>query len=125
MINPNPGLATHDACLRDTYTLNQQISYESCGEEMSLELQDIVYDDRPGPEDLLYCKQLKAFLRGAFNRLPRLQKKAIYLFYRKDLNQAQIAKELEISRSAVSQALTGAMSRLRSEVSEQGLVAPA
>ena len=125
MISPNPGHATHDACLRETYSLNQQVLYETCGEDMRLELEDIVYDDRPGSEDLLYCKQLRAFFRKAFNSLPRLQKKVTYLHYKKDMSQVEIAYELHVSRSAVSQALSGAMKKLRNDALEAELVAPA
>lgn len=124
MLEANVGLAAHCACLH-VDSLNQPITYNHCGEDIDLDLVDIIRDDRPGPEDLLYCAELRAFMFKAFKKLPRVQKKVVFLHFKEDLSQSEIAKKLGLSRQTVNESFSAAMKKLRNEVTENGLMAPA
>jgi RNA polymerase sigma factor (sigma-70 family) len=115
MIDPNLGHASPCA-IWNVDSLNCPVTYSSCGEEEVLELEDIVYDDRPGPEDILYCKELKALLFRVFRQLSPSQQRITYLHFKNGKNQVEIAQHLGVSRSAVSQALSKSILKMRQAV---------
>lgn len=123
MLEANVGLAAHCAILH-VESLNQKTTYQSLGEESSVELEDIICDDRPGPEDQLYCKELRAFIRDIFDNLPKLQRKVMLFHFKNGMNQSEIAYKLGISRSAVSQAMSQGIKKLKVTVKENGFIAP-
>jgi DNA-directed RNA polymerase specialized sigma24 family protein len=105
-------MAARYAAFFDTISLNQPApAYDDSEEALSLE--DVVVDDRPGPEDILHCKQLRSLCVKAFRRLPSAQRRAVYMHFRKGFNQAKIANDLGVSTSAVSQAISKGVAGMR------------
>ncbi len=116
MLHSDLGYACPDAPFWGVESLNTPIQYTSCGETEGVTLEDIVCDDRPGQEDIVYCHEVIALVKKAFLSLPRRLRKVAVLYYVKGQNQATIAANLGVTRSAICQMLASVNLRLRQAV---------
>lgn len=105
MLHSDLGYACPVAPYRDVVSLNTPIAYQSCGETENLTLEDVICDDSPGQEDIVFCQEIIQLLKKAFRSLSRRQRKVAVLHYLKGQSQTAISDTLGVSRSAICQIL--------------------
>jgi RNA polymerase sigma factor (sigma-70 family) len=75
----------------------------------------------PSTEDLMVEAETAAKVRAAIGTLPSGQREAVQLFYLDSLNEAEVAAELGIARSAVKSRLYKARRSLSGHLREEGM----
>lgn len=113
MLHSDVGYACPNAPYREIQSLSEPITYHSCGETEEVTLEDIICDDRPGQEDVIFCREVISLVKKAFWSLPHRQRRVAVLHFIRGQSQAAIAKTLNISRSAVCQILAAITLKLR------------
>jgi RNA polymerase sigma factor for flagellar operon FliA len=86
------------------------------GEE-ELYVKDNLKDPQsPNPIDKIEDEEVKSVLINAINELPEKEKLVVSLFYYEDLSNKEIAQEMELSESRISQLHSKAIFRLRGKM---------
>lgn len=105
--------------VRDTLQLGwQPLSLETkIGEHQDTELQDLLPDDAPLPEEVLLQDSIKQSVLDSLDCLTSQQKEVMILRYglldNKELSLAQVGQRLDVSRERVRQLQNAALSQLR------------
>ena len=95
----------------------------------TISLEDVYRADKDslGYEELLPCENYqeisditdsKILLNEVINKLPEDQKKLVSLYYYKDMNQKEIAKELNLTQMQVSRRMKRAFTRIYKMIAE-------
>lgn len=95
----------------------------------TISLEDVYRADKDslGYEELLPCENYqeisditdsKILLNEVINKLPEEQKKLVSLYYYKDMNQKEIAKELNLTQMQVSRRMKRAFTRIYKMIAE-------
>lgn len=116
MLDSDVGLAAPYAAFREIKSLNDVVPWSSSGEEELLELQDVVMDSRPNPEEEMFCTQLRKLVLSAFWLLSPSQKRVAHLYFIRNKDKADIARQLGMSRSAVTQSMKKIEKKLQKSV---------
>ncbi len=74
---------------------------------------DITGRPYEAPDNSREIDEMKACLSKALCELSKRQRTVLYLYFREELSQAEIAVMLGISQQAVSKSMQGAIERLR------------
>ena len=98
------------------YTIARNKAYDmlrkSQGRE-NIELEEVLADPRPGPEDFWLVKEQALHLEEVLAAMPDHYRQALYLRYRQDLSYEEIALVLQVPVSRVKTYLHRGKERLR------------